>query len=66
MSDLTDLHRHDFKLLADFLADSIFTAAAVKRQLMFGTLVDDLDALQIGGQRLAFTAALGMRNDLFI
>ncbi|MNC83933.1 hypothetical protein D3C75_1381780 [compost metagenome] len=66
MLDDTDLHRHDFKLLADFFANSVFAAAADARQFMFGNFEDDLDARQIGGQWLAFAAALGRSNDLFI
>jgi hypothetical protein len=42
--DHTDLHQHDFKLLADFFADGVFAAAAVTRQFMLGKFVDDLDA----------------------
>jgi len=64
--DHTDLHRQDFKLLADFFANSVFAAAVDARQFMFGKFVDDPAARQIGGQWLAFTAALGRGNDLFI
>lgn len=32
-----DLHWHDFKLLADFLADRVFAAAADARQLSSGS-----------------------------
>ncbi|EXF94057.1 hypothetical protein HK44_003080 [Pseudomonas fluorescens HK44] len=32
---------------------------------MFGKFVEDLDSGQISGQRLAFNATLGERNDFF-
>lgn len=59
MLDYANLHWHDFKLLADFLANGVFAAAADTRQLMLGKSVDDSNAWQFGGQRLAFTATLG-------
>lgn len=54
MFDHADLHRHDLELLADFLANAVFTATAGAGQLVFGQFVDDFDARKIGGQRLAF------------
>jgi hypothetical protein len=65
MFDHADLHRHDLELLADFLADGVFTATAGTGQLMFGQLVNDLDTRKIGGQRFAFAPSLGRRYDLF-
>ena len=44
MFDHMDLHRYDFKLLADFFANRVFAAAADARQFMLGKFVDDLDA----------------------
>lgn len=65
MLDHANLHRHDFKLLADFLANGVFAAAAGARQLMLRKLVENLDAWQFGGQGLAFTATPGWSDDLF-
>ena len=62
--DDTDLHRDDFKLLADLLADGMLAAAADASQLMFGQFVDDLDARKVSG-RLALAKALGVCDDLF-
>ncbi|MNL43209.1 hypothetical protein D3C87_1657140 [compost metagenome] len=63
--DHTDLHRHDFKLLADFLANGVFAAAAGTRQFMLGKFVDYFDTWQVGRQRLAFAATLGRSDNLF-
>jgi hypothetical protein len=41
--DHSDLHRYDFKLLADFLTNCVLTAAAGTRQFMIGKFVDNLD-----------------------
>lgn len=65
VSNDADLHRHDFKLLADFLANGVFVAAADAGQFVRGQFVDDFDAWQVSGQRLAFTATFGGSNDLF-
>ncbi|MNV55231.1 hypothetical protein D3C71_1474580 [compost metagenome] len=65
MFDHADLHRHDFKLLADLLADGVFAAAAGTGQFTLGQFVDDFDAGEIGRQRLALAAPLGRRNSLF-
>ncbi|MBB3239013.1 hypothetical protein FHW68_000485 [Pseudomonas sp. Tn43] len=58
MLDDADLHRDDFKLLADLLADGVFMAAADTHQLMLGKFVDDFDSAQVEGQRLTFAATL--------
>ncbi|WP_205926795.1 hypothetical protein, partial [Pseudomonas viridiflava] len=47
MLDDSDLHRHDLKRLADFLADGVFAAAADASQFMFGKFVDDLDPRRV-------------------
>jgi len=65
MFDHADLHRHDLELLADFLANAVFTATADTDQFVLGQLVDDFDARKIDGQRLAFAPSLGRRYDLF-
>ncbi|MNJ50624.1 hypothetical protein D3C81_1376430 [compost metagenome] len=46
--DHPDLHRHDFKLLADFLANGVFAAAADASQFVLGKLVDNFDTWQVG------------------
>ncbi|SCW62968.1 hypothetical protein SAMN03159307_03420 [Pseudomonas sp. NFACC46-3] len=53
--DDPNLHRHDFKLLADFFANHVFTTATEAGQFMFGKCVDDFDTWQVSRQRLAFT-----------
>jgi hypothetical protein len=63
MFDHVDLHRHDLELLADFLADTVFTAGA--GQLMIGQFVDAFDTRKIGGKRFAFAPLLGRSYDLF-
>ncbi len=63
--DDTDLHRHNLKLLAGFLADGVFAAATDAGQLMLGQFVDNFDARQIRRQRLALAAPLGGCDDLF-
>ncbi len=65
MLDDPDLHRHDFKLLADFLANGVFAAAADASQFMLGKFVDDFDARQVGRQWLAFATALSGGDNLF-
>lgn len=45
------------------LVCSVFAAAADAFQLLFGKFVDDLDARQIGGRRLALAAALDWCDD---
>ena len=64
MLDHADLHRHDFKLLADFLANGVFAAAARASQFMLGKFVDDLYTRQVGRQRLASATPLGRCNHL--
>lgn len=39
MFDHTDLHRHDFKLLADFFADGMLAAATGESQFVLGEFV---------------------------
>jgi hypothetical protein len=51
----TDLHRHNFKQLADFFADGVFTAAAGASQFMLGKFVDDL-------RNSAFSSLIGSRR----
>ncbi|VVM46689.1 hypothetical protein PS655_06073 [Pseudomonas fluorescens] len=65
MLDHADLHRDDFKLFADLLADGVFTAAAGTRQLMLGKFMDDFDSGQVGGQRLTFAATFGRHDNFF-
>ncbi|VVN98648.1 hypothetical protein PS723_06125 [Pseudomonas fluorescens] len=65
MFDHADLHRHDFELLADFLANAVFTATAGAGQLVIGQFMDDFDTRKIGGQRLAFAPSLGRSYNLF-
>jgi hypothetical protein len=68
------LHRHDFKLLADLLADGVFAATAGTGtgtgtgtgQFMLRQFVDECNAGEIGRQRLALATPLGRRNNLFV
>jgi hypothetical protein len=59
------LHRYDLELLADFLANAVFTATAGAGQLMIEQFVDVFDTRKIGGKRLAFAPLLGRSYDLF-
>ncbi|MNC69088.1 hypothetical protein D3C75_1197450 [compost metagenome] len=52
-------------MLAHFLADGVFAAAADTSQFVLGKLVDDFDTGQVGRQRLAFTTTLSWCDDLF-
>ncbi len=65
MFDDANLHRHDFKLLADFLANGVFAAAADASQVMFGKFVDDLDARKTGRQWLALATTFDGGDNLF-
>ena len=65
MFDHADLHRHDLELLADLLANAVFTATADTGQLLVGQFVNDFDTRKIGGQRLTFAPSLGRSYDLF-
>jgi len=65
MFDHPDLHRHDFKLLADFLANGIFSAAADAGQFMLGRFMDDFDARQIGRYWFVLATAFGGNDDPF-
>ncbi|MNJ57714.1 hypothetical protein D3C77_533150 [compost metagenome] len=65
MFDHTDLHRHDLQLLADFLANTVFTATAGAGQLMIGQFVNNFDTRQVCGRRLAFAPSLGRSYDFF-
>ena len=42
--DHTDLHRDNFKLLADLFTDGMLTAPASAGQFVLGQFVDDFDA----------------------
>lgn len=44
MLDHPYLHWQDFKLFADFFANSVFAAVAGVGQFMLGQFVDDFDA----------------------
>jgi hypothetical protein len=66
MFDHADLHRHDLELLADFLANAVFTATAGAGQLVLGQFVDDFDARKIGRLRHEMAkkfAAASQRSD---
>ena len=65
MLDDPDLHRDDFKLLADFFANGVLAAAACTRQLVFRQFMNDFYTRQITGRRLAFAAALAWCNIFF-
>jgi len=65
MFDHADLHRHDLELLADFLANGVFTATAGAGQLVLGQFMDAFYTRKIGGKRFAFAPPLGRRYDLF-
>jgi len=45
--DDADLHRHDFKLLPDLLANGVLAAAKYARQFMLKKFVDDFNARQM-------------------
>lgn len=49
MFDHTDLHRDNFKLLADLFTDGMLTAPASAGQFVLGQFVDDFNARKIGG-----------------
>jgi len=64
MTDHLDPCRHDVELLADVLADHLELGAILGAAAgIFGQLVDDLDARQLGRQGHA-TPALGGRAGL--
>ncbi len=65
MLDDPDLHRYDFKLLADFLTNGVFAAAADASQFMLGKFVDDLDARKVSRQRLALATTFDGGDNLF-
>ena len=65
MLDDPDLHRHDLKLLADFLANGVFAAAADASQFMLRKLMDNFNTWQVDRQRFAFAATLGPCDNLF-
>ena len=65
MFDHPYLHRDDFKLLADFLANGVFATTADASQFILGQFVDDFDARQSGRQWLALATALGGGYDIF-
>jgi hypothetical protein len=49
-----------------FFTDAVFAAATRAGQFMFGPFVDNFEALQVGGQRLAFATARGWSDDFFL
>lgn len=65
MFDDANLHRHDFKLLADLLANGVFAAAEDAGQFVFGQFVDDFDTRQTGRQRLSLATTFGWGDNLF-